>query len=247
MGLTDAGESGGARRDARADEAIRHSEDELIPLSGLQHVVFCERQFALMYVERVWADNLFTVEGRELHEQVDGGDAEARGDVRIARAVPLRSLSYGLTGRSDVVEFRREEGGARVPGLTGHWRPYPIEYKRGKPKLHRADEVQLCAQALCLEEMLGTEVPRGALFYGRIRRRTEVVFDSDLRELVVHAAARARALLERRETPTARREPKCAQCSLLDLCKPDAGRCRASRYLVRGLAEALQDRASGER
>ena len=154
------------------DEAPQFAERDLLPLSALQHLVFCERQFALIHVEQVWTENVLTVEGRQLHEQVDGGEAEARGEVRIARSVPLRSLRLGLTGRSDVVELRRSADGVEIPGVSGRWRPYPIEYKRGKPKPHRADEVQLCAQGMCLEEMLGVEVPLGALFYGTTRRRT---------------------------------------------------------------------------
>jgi len=221
------------------DRAGGYPEDELIPISALQHLVFCERQFSLMYVEGLWAENRFTVEGAELHAQVDGGEAERRGEVCIARAVPLRSLALGLTGRSDVVELRRDETGARIPGLGGRWRPYPIEYKRGRPKNHRADEVQLCAQALCLEEMLGVEVQLGALFYGLPRRRTEVAFDTELRQLVGSAAERARELLGSRETPTARRDKRCERCSLIELCQPDAGQRSAYGYLVRGIRAAL--------
>jgi CRISPR-associated exonuclease Cas4 len=223
-----------------------YPEDELIPISALQHLVFCERQFALMFVERVWADNRFTVEGTELHAQVDAGGTEGRGEVRTARAVPLRSLTLGLTGRSDVVELRRDESGARVPGLGGRWRPYPIEYKRGRPKSHRADEVQLCAQALCLEEMLDVAVPLGALFYGLPRRRTEIAFDAELRQLVANAAERARALLQRRETPAARRDARCERCSLVELCQPDAGQKSARGYLARGVRVALAEDEGGE-
>lgn len=226
-------------------EAHGFSEDELIPISALQHLVFCERQFALMFVEGVWADNRFTVEGAELHAQVDGGEAEGRGEVRIARSVPLRSLALGVTGRSDVVELRRDVAGAKIPGLGHRWRPYPIEYKRGKPKGHRGDEVQLCAQALCLEEMLDVEVPTGALFYGLPRRRTEVVFDAELRQLVASAVERARELLERQETPLARREAKCERCSLRELCRPEAGDRSARGYLERGVRVALAEGEGG--
>lgn len=226
-------------------EAQGFHEDELIPISALQHLVFCERQFALMFVERVWAENRFTVEGTELHAQVDGGEAEGRGEVRIARAVPLRSLALGLTGRSDVVELRRDEDGVRVAGLGGSWRPYPIEYKRGKPKSHRADEVQLCAQALCLEEMLEVVVPAGALFYGQPRRRTEVLFDAELRQMVATSVERARELLDRQETPLARREAKCERCSLLELCRPEAGDRSARSYLERGVRIALAEEEGG--
>ena len=221
------------------------AENDLLPLSGLQHVVFCERQFALIHVEQVWSENALTVEGTHLHEQVDGGEAEARGDVRIARAVPLRSLTLGLSGRSDVVELRRDADGAEIPGVPGRWRPYPIEYKRGRPKPHRADEVQLCAQALCLEEMLELEVPRGALFYGQVRRRTEVFFDQELRAAVVVAAQRARSIFESRVTPTARREAKCEHCSLLEACQPSVVNRSAERYVESLRREVLRDDAEG--
>ena len=211
------------------------SESDLLPLSGLQHVVFCERQFALIHVEQVWEENVLTVEGRHLHEQVDDGEAESRGNVRVVRGVPLRSLSLGLSGRADVVELHRDPNGVPLKGLKGYWRPYPVEYKRGRPKSHQADEVQVCAQGMCLEEMLNVDVPAGALFYGRPRRRTEVLFDIALRELVRAAAVRIHELVERRETPRAIREPKCDHCSLLETCQPEAIHKSVRRYLAASL------------
>jgi CRISPR-associated exonuclease Cas4 len=143
------------------------AEKELLPLSALQHLVFCERQAALIHLERVWADNPATVEGSHLHRTTDAGQGESRGDVRITRGLPLRSLHLGLSGRADVVEFHRVGGdaamrGVELPGARGHFLPFPVEYKRGRPKrTHRADEVQLCAQAMCIEEMLGHHSSRG--------------------------------------------------------------------------------------
>lgn len=220
------------------------SEDELIPLSGLQHLVFCERQFALIHVEQVWTENVLTVEGRQLHEHVDEATAETRGDVRIARGVPLRCLRLGLVGRADVVEFTRDPHGAILSGCAGRWRPFPVEYKRGRPKSHRADEVQLCAQALCLEEMLQVGIERGALFYGRPRRRTEVEFDPELRGLVERAAARAHELIERRHTPLVKKEPKCDSCSLLENCRPDVLVKSATRFFDRVIVESLASKDS---
>ncbi len=173
------------------------SEDDLLPISALQHLVFCERQWGLIHLEQIWAENRLTLEGKHLHERVDESETESRGGVRTARALALRSLRLGLSGRADVVEFLRMEadegpvdgaddgvsGAVALPGVAGLWRPFPVEYKRGKPKPDRCDEVQLCAQALCLEEMLDTEIPRGALFYGQPRRRQEVAFDPELRAL----------------------------------------------------------------
>ena len=208
-----------------------YAEADLIPLSGLQHLLFCERQCALIHVERVWCENLHTAEGRVFHERVDKADAEARGDCRIARAIPLRSLRLGLTGRADVVEFNRVkegESGAILPGIEGQWRPYPVEYKRGQPKWIDCDRVQLCAQALCIEEMLQVEVPAGAIFYGRVRRREEVCFDEGLRKATELATLRYRELIERGETPMVYRAPKCRSCSLLELCLPPRKRRRQS-------------------
>lgn len=221
-------------------------QDELLPISALQHVIFCERQFALIHVEQVWDENVLTVQGRQLHDRVDAGEPEARRDLRVSRSVPLRSLRLGFVGRADVVELRRDEAGCVIPGISSRWRPYPVEYKRGRPKAHRADEVQLCAQGLCLEEMLEVAVPAGALFYGKTKHRMEVAFDTDLRRLVEVTADRARELLERRETPVARREPKCASCSLLDVCKPGAPSRSARRFLEAWLTQSLAIQSLGE-
>ena len=189
------------------------SEDGLIPLSALQHHLFCPRQCALIHVEGLWAEDGATAEGRILHERVDAGHGTTRPGVRIARGVALRSLRLGVSGRADVVEFVRTEAGPK--------RPVPVEYKRGKPKPHRADEVQLCAQAMCLEEMLDVVIPEGALFYGQTRRRLAVVFDVALRALTAEVAAAARANIQAGRTPAPVPFPGCRSCSLLELCQPN--------------------------
>jgi CRISPR-associated exonuclease Cas4 len=209
------------------------TEEDLLPLSALQHLLFCERQCALIHVEQLWADNRLTVEGSHLHRKADSGVAESRSDVRTERSVPLRSLQLGLIGKADVVEFHRAELGAAIA-----WRPFPVEYKRGKPKRDRSDEVQLCAQALCLEEMLGVEIAGGALFYGTTRRREEVSFDPELRAATEEAAARLHRLFAAGVSPPAVRAPKCDQCSLLDLCLPPTPR-RATRSVAAYLDEML--------
>lgn len=211
------------------------AEDALLPISALQHLLFCERQCALIHVERLWADNRLTVEGGRLHRKAHDGPDESRGGVRITRAVPLRSLRLGLVGVADVVEFR-------PAGTEGIGRsPFPVEYKRGRPKAHDADRVQLCAQALCLEEMLGVPVAAGALYYGRTRRRRKVAFDLALRRTTEDACSHLHAMIACGTTPRAVREKKCDACSLLDLCLPDAmtpGR-SASDYTERSLATSL--------
>ena len=189
-------------------------EQDLIPLSALQHYLYCPRQWALIHLEQLWAENTQTAQGRVLHERVDAGRAQWRAGVRSVSALPLAHDELGLTGVADVVEFHGQEGGAGE-------RPFPVEYKRGRPKAHRADEVQLCAQALCLEMMLGQPVPCGALFYGQTRRRHDVVFDDALRSLTRETVAAVRALWQAGTTPPADYQARrCDACSLIDLCQP---------------------------
>ncbi|MCP8894540.1 CRISPR-associated protein Cas4 [Shinella daejeonensis] len=186
---------------------------EPIPLSALQHAVYCLRQAALIHIERLWADNRFTAEGNVLHAVADkGGSRRARG-LRRVMSLPLASRRLNLSGVADVVEF--------LPGDEGET-TFPIEYKRGKPKLHRADEVQLCAQALCLEEMTGRPVPEGALFYAETKRRLAVPFDAALRRQTEDVVGELAAVLASGRTPppTVKRE-RCRACSLLELCRPD--------------------------
>jgi CRISPR-associated exonuclease Cas4 len=207
------------------------SDEDLVPLSALQHLLFCERQFALIHVEQLWTDNALTVQGQHLHQRADAGGSERRPGVRIVRGLPLRSTRLGLIGKADIVEFH--DDGVIVP----------VEYKRGKSKVGDYDRVQLCAQALCLEEMHGKPVIEGALYYAATRRRETVMLDDRLREETANAALRARALLDGGMTPRAVREPKCDSCSLLELCLPDAmsRRITASQYIERALAASLSD------
>ncbi len=191
------------------------AEDQLLPISALQHLIFCERQCALIHIEQVWSDNEFTAEGNILHERTHDGPDESRPGVRITRGLPVRSFELGLSGQCDVVEFHEESGDV-----------FLIEYKRGKPKSHEADRVQLCAQALCLEEMLRCRIESGALFYGQRRRRTDVSFDEALRQVTRNSASRLRVLISSGITPPAVREKKCETCSLLSICLPDALRFR---------------------
>lgn len=203
------------------------AEDALVPVSALQHYLFCPRQCALIHVERLWAENGATAEGRILHERVDGGRPDRRAGVRTVRGLVLRSFAHGLAGKADAVEF--------PDGM-----PYPVEYKRGRPKPHRADEVQLCAQGLCLEEMFGCAVPEGALFYAQTKKRTRVTFDAELRALTQRLAAETRAMIAEARTPSPRAMPACRRCSLADQCqpkrleKPPA----VQRWLVRQIADA---------
>lgn len=187
-------------------------EETTVPISALQHYLYCSRQCALIHVERIWQENRYTAEGRVLHERADRYGNEQRRGVHTAMALPLASARLGLTGYADVVEFENTEQGRLVR---------PIEYKRGRPKAHRADEVQLCAQALCLEEMLAISITEGALFYGKTKRRKTVQFDNELRTLTDSTARATRELIDKQHTPPAiYNEKKCDLCSLIDACQP---------------------------
>jgi len=190
-----------------------YSENDMLMLSALQHILFCERQCALIHIEQQWEENIFTVEGNIMHEKVHESSNELRGNLKIVRSVPLRSLMLGISGIADVVEYHKDND-------TGNWIAYPVEYKRGKPKEHRADEVQLCAQAICLEEMQEIKILRGALFYGKTRRKMEVVFDEELRNLTINTAEKLHLLIKNGKTPPAKYERKCKACSLFNLCMP---------------------------
>ena len=183
------------------------SDDDYLPLSGLQHLVFCPRQWALIHLEQVWVENVRTAEGRLLHERADLPGESRRAAVRTVRGMWLRSERLRLTGRADVVEFRPS--------------PYPVEYKRGKSKPNDCDTVQLCAQALCLEEMLGASIPCGAIFYGSPRRRLEITFTAELRSRTQDLASTMHRLYLMRETPAATPGPYCQNCSLVDVCLPE--------------------------
>lgn len=187
-------------------------DDNLIPISALQHYLYCPRQCALIHVEQLWAENRQTAEGKLLHERADRPQVEQRHGVRTITAMPLINLTLGITGIADVVELHQGPEGERA---------FPVEYKRGRPKSHRADEVQLCAQALCLEAMLGHPLAQGALFYGQTRRRVQVIFDTELRQLTQDVIHATRSMIDSGRTPLAEYQAKrCDACSLIELCQP---------------------------
>lgn len=190
-----------------------YSEDEFLQLSALQHFVFCKRQCALIHIEQAWSENQLTAEGRIMHDEVHEVRTEKRKDIRIERGIPLRSFELGLSGKADVVEFHKSQDGK-------HWVPFPVEYKRGKPKTDDCDNVQVCAQALCLEEMLNLQIPCGALFYGRTRRRVDVVFDRDLREKTKIISNQLHDFIEAKNTPPPVYTKKCKSCSFVEICMP---------------------------
>jgi CRISPR-associated exonuclease Cas4 len=213
-------------------ETPKVADDDLVAISALQHYLYCPRQCALIHVEQAWAENRFTAEGRVLHEATAAIGTEKRRGVRVVTAMPLVSHRLGVSGIADLVELHR--------GEDGTWRPFPVEYKRGKPKAHRADEVQLCAQAMALEEMLAVTLEHGALFYGETRRRVEVALDPGLRALTAEVASAVRAMIASGATPAAEyQKRKCGACSLADLCQPRrlSRSLAVSAWLAREIAE----------
>jgi len=216
------------------------SEDDLLPISGLQHLAYCPRQCALIHVEGLWRDNRLSAEGRVLHERVhDGPDGLESGRV-VVRGMRLASRRLGLCGVADVVEFVASDEGAELDGRPGRWQPLPVEYKRGRPKKGNEDRVQLCAQAACLEEHFGLPVSAGALFYGRTRRRERVEFTDALRQETEAAARAFRQLVEKGIVPPAEKRSGCRRCSLREECMPDAKK-QAGRYVQRMIRVTSED------
>ena len=204
-----------------------YHEDDLLMISALQHLLFCPRQCAFIHIEQLWTENRLTAEGRILHERVHTAASQSRRKVRVEFDMPIRSLQLGLIGRGDVVEFHLQDDGV--------WLPFPVEYKRGRPKKDDSDRVQLCAQALCLEEMVGVSVPAGALYYGKKNRRTEVEFDSELRHITEDTAVRLHKLLSDTVTPAPEYSPRCENCSFLETCLPKTAgkKGRVKNYMKR--------------
>ncbi|HEY9166457.1 MAG TPA: CRISPR-associated protein Cas4 [Candidatus Kryptonia bacterium] len=201
---------------------IMYTEDDFFQISALQHYVYCPRQCALIHVEDVWQENVFTVRGDILHEKVDTDTYESRGTLKTVRGLKIHSFRLGISGRCDVVEFRRASDGADEP--------MPVEFKSGEPKDDISDKVQLCAQALCLEEMLNSSVKRGSFFYAKIRRRVQVEIDEHLRKQTEEVIANVRELIANKRTPAADFSAKCRNCSLEAVCMPKA---RNNRKLKR--------------
>jgi CRISPR-associated exonuclease Cas4 len=225
-----------------------YSEDDLLPISGLQHLAFCERQVALIHIEGLWAENIYTAEGQILHEHVHEEENEALGNLRIARGLRLRSLRLGLVGIADVVEFHRvdvsqDKSSVELSGVQGRWQPFIVEYKRGLPKPDRRDEVQLCAQVICLEEMLHVEIASSAFFYGKPRRREDVNLDNSLREETETVAKRLHELVDSGKTPLVAYGEKCQRCSLIDLCLPKISHAKGGveNYLRRAISEGATE------
>lgn len=216
-----------------------YQEEDFLQLSGLQHFSFCRRQWALIHIENQWAENYRTVDGALMHERAhDRSLEESRGDLLIQRGVSVYSAELGVSGQCDILEYRRGTEGIPLPNRDGLWQPYPVEYKRGKPKDGDADALQLCGQAMCLETMLCCEIPEGALYYGETRRRQVVTFTPELRTQVTEMLTEMHELYRRGYTPKVKPTKSCNACSLKDLCLP---RLLKSRSVSAYLKSAMED------
>lgn len=199
-----------------------YAPEDLLLLSGIQHFYFCRRQWALIYIEGQWLENTLTVEGKQLHERVDDPFFnETRNGVVITRSMPVSSYKLGLTGTCDMVEFIPSVEGIALPGRAGLFQPVPVEYKHGKEKSDQCDETQLCAQAICLEEMLSVPVPTGSFYYAKIRHRVDVAFSPELRTIVEKVAQEMHSYMKRGYTPRVKKKKACQSCSLKDICIPN--------------------------
>jgi CRISPR-associated exonuclease Cas4 len=200
---------------------MEYNEEDFLLLSGIQHFIFCRRQWALIHIEQQWQENLRTVEGQILHDRAhDNTIKEKRGNLIISRGTRVFSRTLGLTGTCDVIEYHQSPDGIKIFGHGGNYKPIPVEYKRGRPKENRADEIQLCAQVMCLEEMLICHITEAFLYYGDVKHRLKVVIDNELRQRVRTAAREMHELYERRHTPKTKISKACRACSLADICMP---------------------------
>ncbi|MEE0705898.1 MAG: CRISPR-associated protein Cas4 [Adlercreutzia sp.] len=216
-----------------------YTEDNCLPLSGIQHFAFCRRQWALIHVEQQWGENLLTAQGSIMHNRAhDECLRERRGGLITVRGLAVHSLTLGLTGKCDVVEFRQTDHGVPLAREEGLWSATPIEYKRGKAKTHDADRLQLCAQALCLEEMLACDIPVGYLYYGSTHTREKVPIDSDLRACTTKISQEMHRYFSRRFTPAPKLTTACRSCSLEDQCLPTMAKKESvAAYMARRLKE----------
>ena len=214
-----------------------YAEEDYLMLSGIQHFAFCRRQWAMIHIEQQWVENYRTTAGELMHRKAhDANSCEKRGNLLIIRGMRISSRRLGFSGQCDVVEFHQDNNGINLFGYDGRWKPVPIEYKHGTPKENNADELQLCAQAICLEEMFQTCIQDGYLYYGENRRRSHVDFTENLREEVEKAAEEMHELFQRGHTPNVKPAKKCKSCSLENLCVPKLQKTvKVRRYIEQGI------------
>ena len=216
-----------------------YQEEDYLMISGLEHFAFCRRQWALIQIEQQWAENSRTVDGAFLHEKAHNPDLrEKRGELMITRGIRVFSAELGISGECDVLEFHKSDNGISLQGYEGLWQPYPVEYKRGTPATGEGNALQLCAQAMCLEEMLCCEIKDGALFYGEIRRRDNVQFTEELRQRVKDYLKEMHDYYKREYTPKVKTGKSCNACSLKEICVPKLSKAKSVKaYLQKKMEE----------
>ena len=220
-------------------QSLMANDADFLMLSGLKHFRFCRRRWALVHLEQQWSENVLTLEGHYMHERVhDDNFTELRGSIFLSRGMPIRSETLNITGQCDMVELHRDENGVSIQGREGKWRIYPVEYKHGRPDERGADELQLCAQAMCLEEMFVTDIPEGAIYYGKTRHRMTVALTEELREQTRISLEEMHRLFKRGYTPKAKWTKACKNCSMVEICQPKLSKqMSASEYVKRMLEE----------
>ncbi|MFG6329995.1 MAG: CRISPR-associated protein Cas4 [Lachnospiraceae bacterium] len=218
-----------------------YAEEDYIMLSGIQHFAFCRRQWALIHIEQQWEENYKTTAGELMHKKAhEEGSFEKRGDLLVTRGLRIASHELGFSGQCDVVEFHQDKNGITVFGYDGKWSIVPVEYKHGKPKEHNADELQICAQAICLEEMFQTNINEGFLYYGENRRRSKVIFDADLRNEVKKVSNEMHDLFHKGYTPKVKPSKQCKACSLENLCMPKLQKTiKVSTYIEQNIHSSI--------
>lgn len=222
--------------DEKLSEA--NASDNYLLISGIQHFIYCRRQWALIHVEQQWSENYFTIDGQIRHTKVDSMSDELKNGIRIIRSMPIASRELKIRGKCDVVELIPSKDGFYFSKYDERYKVYPIEYKRGKPKLDESDTMQLLAQAMCLEEMLGLKIDEGACFYFETRRRKHIVFTEDLRSRLLNIIKEMNNYYNRKYTPRVKKGAKCRACSLKDLCLPELdGTMSVSEYIEKRLKE----------
>jgi len=227
-----------------------YSEDDLLPISGLQHLFFCRRRAALVHGEGLWENNVYTAEGSIIHENVDLDGFETRKDLRYTTGLRIRSLRLGLIGRADLIEFHRIDehckAGVKIDGVSGLWLPCPVEYKHGEKREEEEYEVQLCAQALCLEEMLGVRIDSGYIFYAASKRRVEVVFNNTIRDKTEKGAQLFREVLASPKLPSPEYSKKCKFCSMFDICMPGLVRKTSAKQYIEKMINDSKEHSCNE-
>ncbi len=218
-----------------------YAEEDYIMLSGIQHFAFCRRQWALIHIEQQWEENYKTTAGELMHKKAhEEGSFEKRGDLLVTRGLRISSHELGFSGQCDVVEFHQDKNGITVFGYDGKWSLVPVEYKHGRPKEHNADELQICAQAICLEEMFQTSIDEGFLYYGENRRRSKVIFGADLRSEVKNISNEMHELFHKGYTPKVKPSKQCKACSLENLCVPKLQKIvKVSTYIEQSIHDSI--------